>query len=425
LLKLSDLGLLHLDVAGGIAGDMFIAACLDAFPELAEGLQALADHLLPQEAGQLTLFRDVNAGISCQRVELKQPEHKHHHAADAHHDHHHGHSHSHGHKHSAETTYIALKNRVETSGIDPSVSAIAVAILTILAKAEAKIHATDINNVHFHELADWDSLFDVVGAAYLIDALDSADWTISSLPVGSGLVKTQHGLIPVPAPATAEILLGFEFRDDGVAGERITPTGAAILKYLKTYKQAQASSCGKLAKTGYGGGARRLKNMPNILRVLAYQTETVNKPDALGDLEQVIQLNFDIDDMTGEEVAWAADKLRSESSLIDLSVSSARGKKNRQIDQINILVKESELESVIAACFRLTSTIGVRWQKLNRVCLVRTEHSVKLGDESFDIKQVKRPSESGELQSSCKVESDNLAQCRTLAQRRKIKQQIE
>ncbi|MCU4674189.1 LarC family nickel insertion protein [Catenovulum sp. 2E275] len=439
-MKLNKVDLLHLDVAGGIAGDMFIAACLDAFPELADGVKHMAEHLLPQSAGTITFFRDVNAGISCQRVELKSAteqdnhhscdhanevhQHNHGHTHDHSHEHSHQHSHSHKHEHSAETTYIALKNKIETSGIRNNVIQIAVDILTILAKAEAKIHATDINQVHFHELADWDSLFDVVGAAYIIDALNQAKWSISSLPLGGGLVKTQHGLIPVPAPATAEILKGFEFRDDGIQGERITPTGAAILKYLQLNKLLLDKPKRQLIQTGYGGGSKRFANMPNILRVMAYQTEQVSC-DSLTEYEQVIQLSFDVDDMTQEELAWATDKLRAESDLIDLSVNSARGKKNRLVEQVNILLKETHLDSVIKDCFRYTSTIGVRWQKLNRLCLLRSQHSVLLDDDAYSVKQVMRPALDNSSYPTNKVESDDLASCKTLAQRRKLKQQIE
>ena len=138
---------------------------------------------------------------------------------------------------------IKVKHRIvlyvsvySNSALNEEITNLAIELLTILGKAEAKIHAKNLTDVHFHELADWDSLMDVVASAVIINALANSSWSISKLPLGDGLVQTQHGLIPVPAPATAEILTGFEFFDDGVKGERITPTGAAILSLLRDKK---------------------------------------------------------------------------------------------------------------------------------------------------------------------------------------------
>ena len=109
----------------------------------------------------------------------------------------------------------------------------AIAIFTALAEAEAAVHGVPVDEVHFHEIADWDSVADIVGAAWLIEALAPATWSVGALPVGSGRIRTRHGPLTVPAPAAAHLLAGFAMHDDGVAGERVTPTGAAILRQLR------------------------------------------------------------------------------------------------------------------------------------------------------------------------------------------------
>ena len=209
---------IHLDIVGGIAGDMFIAAMLDTFDDLQSETLELVAKVLPEEAGSVILSQGINAGISGLRFCLTPPD-----KAKA--VHHHEHSHHH-------TTYQYLCGFIKKSSLNLTVKQTAIDLLTIIAKAEAKIHGTTLDDVHFHELADWDSVMDVVASATILNALSQSTWSTSKLPLGGGLIKTQHGLIPAPAPATAEILTGFEFFDDGIQGERITPTGAAILRYL-------------------------------------------------------------------------------------------------------------------------------------------------------------------------------------------------
>src|SRR6185295_18890158 len=149
----------------------------------------------------------------------------------------------------------------------------AVAILTHIAQAEARIHDVPVERVHFHEIADWDSLMDVVAAGSIAAALPGAVWSVSELPRGAGLVRTQHGMLPVPAPATVAILEGFAWRDDGIAGERVTPTGAAILRHLVGNGREKARAAGRLVASGTGAGTRELTGIPNVLRVLVFARE--------------------------------------------------------------------------------------------------------------------------------------------------------
>ena len=176
-----------------------------------------------------------------------------------------------------------MVGRIRTAALADGSAEQAVAILTLIAEVEATIHQVPIEDVHFHEIADWDSLLDVVAAGSIAAALPAARWTVSPLPRGGGLVKTRHGLLPVPAPATAALLTGFAWRDDGVGGERVTPTGAAILRHLVGPDGSGfgngSSHAGRLVSIGTGAGTRTLPGIPNVLRALVFEP---NQPPPRG-----------------------------------------------------------------------------------------------------------------------------------------------
>ncbi|WP_339723091.1 LarC family nickel insertion protein [uncultured Paraglaciecola sp.] len=390
---------IHLDIVGGIAGDMFIAAILDTFEELqSEVLEAVA-MVLPEEAGTAKLFQGLNSGISGLRFQLES-------LAAEKHTHHHEHSHHH-------TTYQYLCQLLRQSSLEAKVVEVAIDIFTIIAKAEAKIHSKTLEDVHFHELADWDSLMDVVASATILSTLSQCSWSISKLPLGGGLVQTQHGLIPVPAPATAEILMGFDFFDDGIQGERITPTGAAILRYLSDKALITQPQQGVLRATGYGLGTKVFPGMPNILRVMTFDKQ--KKTDE--QQETVVLIEFDVDDMTAEELALSVDLIRAYQGVVDVVVQTARGKKNRAVELIRILANSEYYQTIIDYCFLQTTTIGLRYRFETRRYLNRELHDID-GDA---YKSVTRPDGSQTI----KIEHDQLASITTLQKRRMKKNKIE
>jgi uncharacterized protein (DUF111 family) len=217
-------------------------------------------------------------------------------------------------------------------------------------------------------------------------------------------------MLPVPAPATARILDGFEWRDDGVGGERVTPTGAAILRHLVV---GSSRSGGRLAGTGMGAGTRDLPGMPNILRALVFESAA-----GVADAQTVAVVSFDIDDMTGEEIGIAVDRLRAADGVLDVALATLSGKKGRPLIEFRLLVRPESLNAVQQLCLVETSTIGLRWRIEQRATL---ERSADTAASAIRIKRVDRPDGT----STAKAESDDLAAIDTLARRRAAKAEAE
>ncbi|EWY41164.1 hypothetical protein N825_31385 [Skermanella stibiiresistens SB22] len=383
---------IHLDVVGGIAGDMFVAALVDAMPDLQRRVLEDASAVLPGGTGAPVFSRGASGGVAVSRFGLEGG---------------HGHHHDHDHGHDGSGRFRHMVELIRGVRLSDGTADHAVAILTLLAEVEAAIHGVAVEDVHFHEIGDWDSLMDVVAAGSIIAALD-ATWSASDLPLGGGRVRTAHGVLPVPAPATTRLLTGFEWRDDGLPGERVTPTGAAILRHL--VQGDGATKGGRLEASGSGAGTRDLPGMPNILRALVFDTAT------MGDRETVEVVSFDIDDMTGEEIGVAADRLRACDGVLDLALASVIGKKGRPMTEFRLLVCPDALPSIQERCFLETSTIGLRWRTERRAVLPR-----QIDGASVLVKRVDRPD--GTV--TGKAESDDLARGDSLAARRAMKAEAE
>ncbi len=267
------------------------------------------------------------------------------------------------------------------------------------------MHNIPIDRVHFHEIADWDALMDVTAAGSICAALEGATYSLAPLPLGGGLVDTAHGKLPVPAPATALILQGYDWHDDGIAGERVTPTGAAILAHV-TGGTHGTRPPGRLSAVGAGAGTRVMQGLPNILRVTMFDTATSGMMQ-----DQLVQLSCDIDDMTGEELGAATDTLRATAGVVDVLLLSASGKKSRPVVRIDLLVQPDAAEAVAARMFDVTSTLGLRRSVVDRLILPR---SIETSPDGQRRKRTRRPAGHDTL----KVESDDLDGSPTLAARR-------
>jgi uncharacterized protein (TIGR00299 family) protein len=354
----------HLDPLGGLAGDMFLAALLDAHPEHAEGVFAAMRAAGLPDSWQTRLLRHDDGVLSGHRVVIEGP------ADDP----------------GAPPSHFAdIRAALESAPLDPAVRARAIAIFTELAKAEAAVHGVPVDEVHFHELADWDSVADIVGAASLIETLAPSSWSVGPLPLGSGRIATRHGALPVPAPAAAHLLEGFLLHDDGIAGERVTPTGAAILRHLAPSPRLPAGEW-RLLRTGHGFGTRRLSGTSNVLRVMAYEAAAAGRAD-----ERVAVIAFEVDDQSAEELAAGLDALRAAEGVLDVVQLPAFGKKGRLATQIQVLARPETLDATIDRCFAETTTIGLRWRIEARAVLGREVVHVRTMDREVEVKVVARP----------------------------------
>jgi uncharacterized protein (TIGR00299 family) protein len=383
----------HLDTVGGVAGDMFVAAMLDALPELEARVRADLRAALPAAAGRVELTAGTSGGLAVRRFALVPP-------LDP--------------PPPSPIHYGDIVALIEAAPLAPGSAEQALAILKRLGEAESRIHGVPLAAVHFHEIADWDSLADVVAAGSIAAALDGATWSVSDLPRGGGRVRTRHGLMPVPAPATALLLAGFRLIDDGVSGERVTPTGAAILAHLVD-PEARPPAGARLLSSGLGAGTRQLPDMPNIVRAMVHDLAARPANDV------VAVIAFDVDDMTGEEIGQAAERLRAAAGVLDLALSQHLGKKSRPLIEFRLLVEPAHREAVIDLCLVETSTIGLRWHEAQRRVLPRRAELIDGPDGQLRLKAVTRPDGSV----TAKVEADDLGGLDGLAARRRAARRTE
>ncbi len=398
---------LHLDPIGGMAGDMFVAAVVDAFPEHEDRLlRALSELELP--AGIAPRFEARRSGaIAGRRFVVTTPA-----AAVAH---------QHDAAHAGQRCYRGIRNWIESSTLQVEVKRHALALFALLAQAEATVHGIEPEDVHFHEVGAWDSIVDFVAAAWLIAAFGEDRWTWSPLPLGSGRIHSAHGVLPIPAPATALLLRGMAVTDDGIEGERVTPTGAAILKHLSNLgsKSNEIPGAETIAATGFGLGTKRLPGVPNVLRCLAL-SEAKRSAYALRD--QVAWISFEVDDQSPEDLAIGLERLRAIDGVLDVMHSPVFAKKGRMAAQVQVLARPEQLDPVVAACFAETATLGVRQQIVDRSVLERKALTVMGADgASLRVKLARRPDGSA----SAKAESDDLRAAGDRARREELRRAAE
>ena len=426
---------IHLDPLGGWSGDMFVAAMLGAFPDLWPAVEAAvasldlgpgADCSLVQHGdGTLTGRRFLVAAETPSKAHSRHDHDVHHHDRHHHHDQHHHHG---DHRHTDEArphghrSWSGIREMLAHSKLDRVTKQHAIGIFRLLAEAEAEVHGVAEDDVSFHEVGAVDSIVDIVASAEIIARLGAVAWSSSPLPLGSGRIRTQHGLLPVPAPATALLLRGLSTIDDGIPGERVTPTGAAVARYLLSGERP-APKPRRLVATGTGFGARVLPGISNCLRVLVFEPDIATSPvvPAAFTHRELGVITFEVDDQSAEDLANGLDRIRALPGVHDVIQSVAFGKKGRMATQVQVLAAPATLEGTIAACFVETTTIGLRFDVVQGAALRRVAEEVDIDGRSLRVKLVQRPDGSV----TAKTEASDVAGDTDHAARVRLRRQAE
>ena len=377
--------ILFLECATGISGDMTVAALLDLGASKIRLLSALDS--LNVKGYSVSIGRANSYGIDACSFDVEL-EHEHHHdelvheEAMAHgrhheiheHDHDHEHEHDHGHHHPHEHRNLADVTAILNSGsLTPHALELALKIFGIVAEAESKAHGKPVGEVHFHEVGAIDSIVDIAAAAVCLDDLGIDDVVVTGLSEGTGFVECQHGLLPVPVPAVANIAAahGLPLRIlPGVRGEMVTPTGAAIAAAIRTRSALPDSFT--IGKIGLGAGKRDF-GMPNVLRaMLIEETASSDAPPA-----EITILETNIDDSTGETLGLAMEALL-EAGALDVHYVPVFMKKNRPAWLLRAICRDADVPALERIIFTETSSIGVRRLRAARTCLVRSIVDVEL-----------------------------------------------
>jgi len=365
---------LYFEPFSGISGDMALGAMLDLGIDQDEFLRRL--NTLGLNEYEIQITKALKRGITGTRVlikpfdilndfegqasELAHP-HGHTHDHSVNHEHHGEEQHSHS-KNNLHRSYKNIKDIIRKSRISDEAKIFSVSVFERLAIAEGKIHGIPTEDVTFHEVGAIDSIVDIVGFAICLDMIGAELMYVSPINVGGGMVKSRHGLLPVPAPATLELLKGMPIYASGRHGELTTPTGAAILAaYFEPTPKFPSMS---VEKIGYGLGTRDYE-FPNCLRVSLGKSE---HKDHKADRVSIIESN--IDDMGGEFFGFLMEKLLQHKAL-DVWFTPIYMKKNRPAVKLSVMCKRKDVKDISAIILKETTTIGVRSYTVDRTILKR------------------------------------------------------
>jgi len=350
--------LLYLDCGMGAAGDMLTAALLELTEKPEETLAALNNFGIP--GVEFVAEKSVKCGITGTHIRVlvhgdEEDDHHHHH----HHDHDHHHHHHHHHSGLDDIAHI-----LGHTCLPEKIRAQVMEIYNIIAEAESQVHGVPVSQVHFHEVGAMDAVADIAAVCYLVDKLGADAVYASAVHVGSGQVQCAHGILPVPAPATARILREVPIYGGQIQGELCTPTGAALLKYfVSRFGQMPPM---RTSAIGYGMGK---KDFPAANCVRAMLGTTDDGTDT------VLELSCNLDDMTGEAVGFAMEQLL-EAGALDVFTTAIGMKKNRPGILLTVLCHPEEKERFLMLMFRHTTTLGIREKVLCRYVLSRRTETV-------------------------------------------------
>ncbi|MGH7988431.1 MAG: nickel pincer cofactor biosynthesis protein LarC [Candidatus Binataceae bacterium] len=326
----------YLDAFSGLSGDMIVGALLDAGADFG-ALERVAAGL-GLGGYKLALRRKTLSGIAAIKFDVEVGEHQ------------------------PERHLGEIRGMIEGAGLGARVTRDAVAIFTTLAAAEAKVHHTTPDRVHFHEVGAVDSIIDVVAAAWGFEQFEIGDIVVSALPMGTGFAHSQHGVIPVPAPATAQLLAGFPVRLNDGGAEMVTPTGAAIVRTMARPLPADFTFTSDAI--GYGAGSRELSDRPNLLRLIVGREHRAFASD------EMVEIAANVDDLNPQIFDYASERLFAAGAR-DVTLTPTIMKKGRPGVIVSVLAEPAARERLAAILFEETSTIGIRFYPVARLKLER------------------------------------------------------
>ncbi|MGD0294051.1 MAG: nickel pincer cofactor biosynthesis protein LarC [Terracidiphilus sp.] len=361
----------YLECFSGISGDMLLGALVDAgvpFVRLEETTAAL------NVGARLEMRKVSRGGLAAIKVDVitpATPAAEQAHSNDDHPGHtHHAHTHEKHQHHAPHRTLPAIIEIIRSAPLTVTVKQRSIRTFQLLGEAEAAIHSIPIEKVHFHEVGAVDTIVDIVCAAAGAETLGIARWLCSPLNVGSGTVVCQHGTLPVPAPATLALLGDAPVYAAGEPMERVTPTGAALLRMLDV--QYATLPAMRILKTGYGAGGRETQGQPNLLRLLVGEEET----SEIAAAEPIAVIETVIDDCNPQLLSYVSELLLAAGAW-DVYRASVQMKKGRAGVQMTVLCRPDLAPALQELLFRETTTIGLHWRLENKVALAREFVEVK------------------------------------------------
>lgn len=378
--------ILYYDCFAGISGDMNLASLIDAGVDPV----ALETELrkLNLDGWSLKISKASKNGIFGTRLDViceHEHEHEHEHSHENHHEDTHQHTHEHHHEHNHEhRKYSDIASMINNSALSENVKKNALAIFQKIAVAEAQIHGKDVSDVNFHEVGAVDSIIDIVGCAIAFELLGIDKAVSTPVELGGGTVRCAHGVLTVPAPATAIIAKDFPSKLGGAMHECTTPTGAAIIATMCSDYSPKIN--GKILASGIGIGHRDSHELTNILRVAIIETE--EKTSAEITAEKMFELSANIDDMTPEYIAELCQKLFDAGSL-DVWQENIVMKKNRLAVKVSALCKESDSTKIAETFFKNSTTLGLRKTEISRLSINRNIQNFETQNGNVRLKMSK------------------------------------
>ena len=362
---------LYFDCGMGAAGDMLTAALLELLPDQDAFLDEINALGIPRV--QVKKERSVKCGIYGTHItvtidgheEEVLDSHSHHHEHEHSHGHEHGHDHENAHSHVNEDSHShngmhEIEHIIESMKLSAKVKADVLAVYKLIAEAESHVHGASVTDIHFHEVGTMDAIADITAVCLLMERLSPEQVIVSPIHVGSGHVRCAHGILPVPAPATAYILRDVPIYGGGVKGELCTPTGAALLKYFAT--RFGEMPVIKTQAIGYGMGKKDFE-AANCVRALLGDVSKISNT--------VTELSCNLDDMTPAAIGFAMERL-FEIGALDVYTTPVGMKKSRPGVLLCVMCKDSDKDKMVHLMFEYTSTLGVRESRSNRYTLNRT-----------------------------------------------------